>query len=209
MIAGTIARLWTYPVKSLACESLQRVEILADGLAGDRTTALIVATPDHARAGKAYRGKENDQLHMLSSIAAAHASAGRAGVALDESPQARYFDAAPISILFDSWLHDVEVLAGRTLDPQRYRPNIFAHASAAFTLREAALVGSEFTIGSTRLRVGATIKRCITTTYDVATGEADPSVLALVARERANVVGVYCTVTHVGSIVLGDAIERA
>ena len=38
------------------------------------------------------------------------------------------------------------------------------------------------------------IRRCVTTTYDVATGDGFPFVLEAVATARDNVVGVYCEV---------------
>ena len=49
--------------------------------------------------------------------------------------------------------------------------------------------------------------RCVTPTYDVASGEALPRVLEAVATRRANVVGVYCEVEVPGSIALGDTVR--
>ena len=54
------------------------------------------------------------------------------------------------------------------------------------------------------LRVVDTIRRCVTPTYDVATGEAFPLVLEAVAARRDNVVGVYCEVEAPGDVALGD-----
>ncbi|GAC1404890.1 MAG: MOSC domain-containing protein [Candidatus Velthaea sp.] len=206
MTIGTIAALWRYPVKSLQCEALAAVEVRSDGFAGDRAAALLVATPDHARAGKPYRGKENNRLHTLATPDQAHDAAHAAGVALDFVTGDRYFDAQPISLLFDAWLHEVEGRAGRTLDPQRYRPNIFAHAVPGLVRREAELMGATLGIGNVVLTVVATIKRCVTTTYDVATGEPDPAVLAVVAQQRENTLGVYCRVRRTGTIARADAI---
>ncbi|GAC1592760.1 MAG: MOSC domain-containing protein [Candidatus Velthaea sp.] len=208
MNIGMVAGLWRYPVKSLACEPLSAVEVLDDGFAGDRMAALMVATPDHARTGKPYRGKENNRLHTLATPDAAYDAALSAGVALDLVSGERYFDARPISLIFDVWLRDVESLAGRTLEPERYRPNIFAHAAPGFARREAELDGATLGIGNVVLTVVATIKRCITTSYDIATGESDPAVLAAVAQRRENTVGVYCSVTRTGAIARGDAIVR-
>src|SRR5580704_8716462 len=65
---GTVARIWRYPVKSLRAESLSAVTIGANGLEGDRRRALHVSTPDRARTGKTYRGKENNLLHTTAQI---------------------------------------------------------------------------------------------------------------------------------------------
>jgi uncharacterized protein YcbX len=209
MQIGTVAGLWRYPVKSLAAQSLTAVEIECDGLAGDRRAALIVRTAGHARSDKPWRGKEHHLLHTTATPQAACALAAQSGIAIEPISGERYFDAQPVSLIFDTWLHDVETLVGCSLDPQRYRPNIFALAAPRFSQREAALVGTAIEVGGARLRVVATIKRCVTTTYDVATGTSDPAILRAVATARDNVVGVYCGVERPGSVAHGDVLNAA
>jgi len=208
MDVGRIAGLWRYPTKSLKAEPLQHAVILADGLEGDRTSALVVETPTHARAGKPYRGKESAHLHLTSDpvTAASYAADANVMVTLDRA-QPRWFDARPVSVLLDLWVHDVEALVGEPLDPLRWRPNIYVTAARGFVRREAALVGSALRVGSAVLRVVDTIGRCITPTYDVASGAAFPLVLEAVATRRDNVVGVYCEVETPGAVALGDAMR--
>jgi len=209
MQIGTVAALWRYPVKSLAAEPLAAVEIEADGLAGDRRRALLVGNAKHARYGKPFRGKEHHLLHTLTTEQAACDVGAAAGVVLAPIGGERYFDAEPVSLLWDSWLADVEALVGRPLDPLRFRPNIFIRATPPFERRERELVGVTLTVGESVLRVSATIGRCVTTTYDVATGDRDPNVLRAVALQRANTVGVYCTITQPGAVALGDAVSES
>src|SRR5471030_1890726 len=192
MHIGTVAALWRYPVKSLQREELITATVLTDGIEGDRTRALIVANPDHARAGKPLRGKEHNRLHTVTGAENGVALAEAAGVTVDVAPPDRYFDARPVSIIFNTWIADVEALTGRNLDPLRYRPNIFAQAAPDFYLREQALIGTTLAIGTAVFMVTEPIHRCVTTTYDVATGESDPAVLREVALRRDNTVGVYC-----------------
>jgi uncharacterized protein YcbX len=208
MDLGTIAGLWRYPVKSLKAEPLSRARVLADGLEGDRTAALVVETPTHARAGKPYRGKESAQLHLTSDpeTAASYAADAKVMITLDRA-QARWFDAQPVSVLFDLWVRDVEALVGEALDPLRWRPNIYVRAEPDFTRREPALVGATLRAGTAVLRVVDTISRCVTPTYDVGTGEPLPLVLEAVAAQRDNVVGVYCEVVTPGEIALGDTVS--
>jgi uncharacterized protein YcbX len=208
MDLGTIAGLWRYPVKSLKAEPLTHARILGDGLEGDRTAALVVETPTHARAGKPYRGKESAQLHLTSDpeTAASYAADAKVMVTLDRGAP-RWFDAGPVSVLFDLWVRDVEALVGEALDPLRWRPNLYVRAEPAFTRREPALVGATLRTGTTVLHVVAAIRRCVTPTYDVGTGEPLPLVLDAVATQRDNVVGIYCEVVTPGDVTIGDAVR--
>jgi uncharacterized protein YcbX len=208
MDVGRIAGLWRYPTKSLKAEPLQHAAVLADGLEGDRTAALVVESPAHARAGKPYRGKESAQLHLTGDPMTAASYAADAGVLVTLSrAQPRWFDTRPVSVLFDLWVRDVEALAGEPLDPLRWRPNLYVTAVPGFAKREAALVGSALRAGGVVLRVVATNRRCVTPTYDVATGAALPLVLEAVATRRDNVVGVYCEVEVPGDVALGDIVR--
>jgi uncharacterized protein YcbX len=208
MDAGRISALWRYPIKSLKAEPLERCAVLPDGLDGDRTAALLVESPTHARAGKPYRGKESAYLHLSTDpvTAASYAADANVMVTLDRT-QPRWFDARPVSVLFDLWVDDVEALVGVQLDPLRWRPNIYVTALPGFATREAGLVGSALRAGSAVLRVVDTNRRCVTPTYDVASGDAFPLLLEAVATRRGNVVGVYCEVEVPGDIALGDAVR--
>jgi uncharacterized protein YcbX len=182
--------------------------VLADGLEGDRTAALVIETPTHARAGKPYRGKESAQLHLTADpvTAATYAADANVLVTLDRA-QPRWFDAGTVSVLFDLWVRDVEALVGEALDPLRWRPNLYVTAAPGFVKREGDLLGASLHAGAAVLRVVATIKRCVTPTYDVTTGESLPLVLEAVAARRHNVVGVYCDVETPGSVAVGDPVR--
>ena len=208
MDVGQIAGLWRYPVKSLKAEPLARATVLADGFDGDRTAALVVESPAHARAGKPYRGKESAQLHRTADPVTAASYAADAGVlvTLDRS-RPRWFDAGTVSVLLDLWVRDVEALVGEPLDPQRWRPNVYVTAAPGFAKREADLVGAALHAGGVVLRVVRPIRRCVTPTYDIATGESSPLVLEAVAAQRDNVVGVYCEVEVPGELAVGDALR--
>jgi hypothetical protein len=208
MRVGTVVNLWRYPVKSLKAEPLERAEVLSDGLAGDRAAALLVESPTHARAGKPFRGKESSRLHLTADpeTAASYAADAKTLVSLTTEPS-RWFDARPVSILLDLWVHDVEALVGEPLDPLRWRPNLYVEAAPGFTRREADLLDLTLRAGTVELRVVDTNKRCLTITYDIATGASDPRVLGEVARKRDNVVGIYCEVVTPGIVSVGDTLS--
>lgn len=205
---GEIAAIWRYPVKSLAAQPLERTDVLPDGIPGDRAGALFVES-GHARAGKPYRGKEHHLLHTVDAPGSAVAIARNAGVEVRLRSQAgeRYFDDAPISIVFDRWIAEVERALDMPLDPRRWRPNFYVRAAADFTAREPDLIGKTLEAGSVVLRVRDTIKRCVTTTYDVQTGERDDDVLLYVAQRRENVMGVYCDVELAGTVRAGEPLR--
>lgn len=205
---GRIASIWRYPVKSLAAEPLDETPVETGGLPGDRNGALYV-TSEHARTGKPLRGKENDLLHLTHDVAQAARYAAESGVRVEyrSEPGGHVFDAAPVSLVFDRWISEVAAHVGQALDPRRWRPNFYALASNGFALRERDLIGSTLEIGEVLLLVRSTIGRCVTTTYDVETGEHLDEVLRYVARERDNVMGVYCEVELAGTVRVGDGLR--
>ena len=203
---GEVQALWRYPLKSLAPHALDCVEITRDGIPGDRSRALIVQS-GHVREGKTYRGKEHNALHLLDCETTAIASARERGVDVLVGDQGPYFDAAPISLLFDRWLDEASALVGYPLEPQRYRPNIFVCASPEFCGAERDFAGLLLRAGTVLLRVRQPIGRCITTTYDQASGASDPAVLRQVALHRENFLGVYCDIESAGTLRVGDPVS--
>ena len=203
---GTLARLWRYPTKSLQAEPLTTAAVTNEGLAGDRRRALFVATAGHARSDKTYRGKENNLLHTVATEADARALGAARGVVLDVRDDGPYFDDAPVSLVFDAWLRELETLTGMELDPLRFRPNLYVRAAADFAASEADLVGATLTVGTVPFAVTSTTIRCVTPSYDVVSGHADPAMQRTLVQRRDNVLGVYCRPLATGSIALGAAV---
>jgi len=204
-VLGRIEALWRYPVKSLAPEPLQQAQIDAGGIPGDRARALVVRE-GHARMGKPYRGKEHHRLHTMTEPRSAIAAARDRGVTveIEGGPERHFFDDAPISVVFDAWIAEVERALEMRLDPQRWRPNFYVKAAPGFAMDETALCGAVLEAGSAVLRVREPIGRCITVTYDVQTGEAENDVLLYIAQRRGNRMGIYCDVEVAGTVRAGD-----
>ena len=207
MLLGNLAAIWRYPTKSLAAEPLTHAVITPGGIPGDRATQLVVRD-GHARAGKAYRGKEDNLLHLTSSVDEARSIAAGRGVTVEAaSGEGHYFDAAPLSLILDTWLKGVSEHVGFDVEHERYRPNFFIRAADGIVLTEHALVGRELRLGEVTLKVRKPIGRCVTTTYDQRTGESTPEILRYVAQERANEMGIYCDVLRAGTVRIGDSLE--
>ena len=206
---GTVAALYRYPIKALRCEKIDSAIAEPGGFAGDRGSALFVRSLDHARTGKTYRGKEHRKLHTVATVDAAEALARASGLTVEhDDEQSHYFDAEPVSIVFDAWVRALEALVGRVVDPLRFRPNIVAAAAPAFGDPEAALIGARLAVGEAVFEVVSAITRCVTIGYDVATGDADPALQRTIVRERNNTMGIYCRVVSTGTIVAGVPILR-
>lgn len=204
---GELAAIWRYPVKSLAGQPLEETAVETSGIPGDRASALFVQS-GHARTGKTYRGKEHNLLHTTAQPLEAVRLARERGVQLEvRAQEAHYFDAAPISLVFDKWIAQVEQALETPLDPRRWRPNFYARAADGFDLSEPDLLERTIEIGDLVLRVRDTIRRCVTTTYDIQSGESDDDVLLYVAQNRANVMGVYCEVELAGTVRAGDPLR--
>lgn len=209
MVFGTVHAIWRYPVKSLHFEALDEVEVDPDGIRGDRTASYFVSSPDRPRFGKEFRGKENPTLHLLPDGPAVQDAAQYAQVEIERRDGDRFFDAAPISILFDRWLEALSEHVGYAVEPLRFRPNFFAVASAEFSGDETAFPGRSLTVGTVTLRVRKPIERCVVPTYDLRGAPNDPRILRFIAQERENVMGIYCDVVEPGIVRIGDAIASS
>jgi hypothetical protein len=207
---GTVTALYRYPVKALRVEALTVADVRPDGFAGDRGSALYVTSPEHARTGKTYRGKENRRLHTVAAIDDAHELARSAGIMVEVADAApHYFDAEPVSIVFDTWIRELEALAGRAVDPLRFRPNIIATAAPTFAASEGDLVGTRMRVGAVVFDIVSRITRCVTPSYDVTTGEPDPALQRTIVTQRENIMGIYARVITPGKLTPGDTITAA
>jgi hypothetical protein len=204
MLIGTLEAVRRYPIKSLQGVALDSVKVEVSGIPGDRSGALFAL--QGAREGKTYRGKEHDRLHLLRDAAAAQASAEERGVAVEVRHGEHFFDDAPISILVDEWLRELDAHVGYNIEWERFRPNFFVRsgASAQSIPLEQTLVGAQLQVGTARLGVRSPIERCVTVTYHPLGETADPRILRFLAEQRNAWMGIYCDVLEPGTASVGD-----
>ncbi len=206
MVAGALAWIRRYPVKSLRGEYLATAEIAVEGIPGDRQSRLVVQS-GHVRAGRAYRGKEDERLHLLDDPVTAQEAAAERGVGLSVERNGHFFDDAPLSLVFDRWLDELSARVGYALEAERFRPNLFVRASSEFSKSELEIVDDIVEIGSVTLRIVRTISRCVVITYDLAGAPSDPAVLREVAQRPGAIFGVYCDVLRTGTVRNGDSVR--
>jgi len=206
-----VAELWRYPVKGLRGEPLERVEIAADGIPGDR--ALRVADERGTITGR----RKQRMVGLAATLPAGgepliagepwDSPAGAASVREVAGPQARLeraaggheFDSAPILLLSDG------SLAQLGYDRRRFRANILIAGASGPV--ELDWIGSRVRIGGAVLEVREPCERCVITTIAPDTIAVDLEVLKRARAELAGIMGVLCAVAGPGTVAVGDPVE--
>jgi len=228
-VVGRVAGLWRYPVKSMAGEALDSVEVSWHGLAGDRRWAFIrdgqvrsgfpwltirehpemaryrprFAEPERPDASVTLvRTPSGDELDVASPELAAELGTGVPVIKQNRG----VFDTMPLSLLTTQSLAGLGRLAGARLTAPRFRPNLLVDAPGA-DFPEDGWVGRLLRVGGLRMRVDQRDQRCVMVTIDPVTLCRNPAVLRAIARERDARLGVYGTTVTPGRVAVGDPVE--
>lgn len=228
-VVGRVAALWRYPVKSMAAEALDGVEVSWHGLAGDRRWAFIrdgqvrsgfpwltirerpelahyrprFAEPDRPDASPTLvRTPSGGELDVADPALAAELGPGVRVIKQNRG----VFDTMPLSLLTTQSLAGLGRLVGTDLAAGRFRPNLLVEASGR-DFPEDAWVGRALRIGGLRMRVDQRDKRCVMVTIDPVTLDRDPAILRAIARERDARFGVYGSTVEPGRVAVGDPVE--
>ena len=197
-----VAELWRYPVKSLAGEPLDAVDVREDGFPGDRAVRVLDADGKLVTArtrpgllaidGPSWRSPDAPRLL---------AAAAGPGARFDSSPDGGFFDESPLLVATDG------AIAALGYDGRRFRPNIVV--AGVEGMAERGWDGRRLRIGSDGLEVdlGHLCERCVLTTFDPDTQEQDPDVLRRVNRELDGLFARNCWVAVPGRIAVGDPVE--
>jgi uncharacterized protein YcbX len=226
---GRVAALWRYPVKSMAAESLEAVEVSWHGLAGDRRWAFVrggversgfpwmtireraemghyrpsFADPSRPDASRTVvRTPSGDELEVVDPALAAELGDGVRVIKQNRG----VFDAQPLSLITTQSVTALGAMVGAELDAQRFRPNLLVEAAGDSPFREEQWVGSVLRIGGMRMRVDQRDERCVIVNIDPATTERNHAVLRTLAREREACVGVYGSTVEPGRVAVGDSV---
>lgn len=125
-----------------------------------------------------------------------------------EAPGHSFSDVAKkvVSIIGLSSLHALEKAAGMTLDPLRFRANVYVSGGSPWA--EFDWIGQEIQLGQARLRVVKRIVRCPATEVNPTTGERDATPQRWLREHFDHQdLGVYAEVIDGGRIAVGDALE--
>jgi uncharacterized protein YcbX len=105
-------------------------------------------------------------------------------------------------------VRDLERIAGRRIDPLRFRPNVVLDGLPAW--EEFRWLDRALAVGDTRLSVFHRTKRCDATNVDPANGARDMAIPAILQRAFGHSdFGVYAKVAQGGQLAVGDALTIA
>jgi uncharacterized protein YcbX len=214
-----ISALWRYPVKSMAGERLERVELLPDGIAGDRRIqvfdargrVLTARTRPHLLGHRAtldvtgeplVDGRPWQSAEVARDVEAAAGPGAR--LAADDSP--RRFDVLPLLVATDG------ALQAFGHDLRRLRPNLVIGGVPGLAERDweerrlrivgVGGVGGIVLVGLERLR-----QRCVMTTFDPDTQEQDVEVFNGIQRDFGGLLALNAYVVQGGTLAVGDPVE--
>lgn len=224
-----MSALWRYPVKAMAGEALDQVEVSWHGLAGDRRWAFV--RDGQVRSGFPWltirersamalyepffvepdRPDESptrvstpwgDELDVADPLLAEELGTG---VGLIKQNRG-VFDSKPLSLITTQTVAALGDQAGTDLDVRRFRPNLVIDVADDAPYREEEWVGSLLRIGTMRMRVDRRDPRCVVVNVDPATADRDATVLRTIAREREGCLGVYGSTVEPGGVKVGDPV---
>ena len=208
-----VAELWRYPVKSLAGERIESVDVREDGFPGDRSLwvrdgdgRLVTARTRPALLGLS--ASLNGAVHVGDSpwdspeaAAAVAAAAGDDARLAPAGGDGHVFDESPLLVATDG------AIAAFGYDGRRFRPNVVI--AGVEGMAERGWDGRKLRIGSSGVVIdlGHLCKRCVLTTFDPDTREQDPDVLRRVNSELDGLFARNCWVERPGRIAVGDPVE--
>lgn len=205
-----VAELWRYPVKGLRGERLDRVEVAADGIPGDRGLAVVdergivtgrrkqrmIGVPAAIDAdGEALI--DGHPWNSQESASLIRAVSG-AGARLTKPTSGHEHDEAPILLLSDGSVNQLGY------DHRRFRPNIYCEGADGPVEQE--WIGRQIRIGDLVLSAYKPDIRCVITTIDPDTLEVDLDVLKRTNDELDGIMGVYCSIVEPATIAVGDEV---
>ena len=208
-----VAELWRYPVKSLAGERLDAVDVREDGFPGDRMLRVVDGRgrPLTARTkprllalkaeidgddGPLIDGRDWQAPETARAIAAAAGDGARLKAA---GRDGHWFDESPLLVATDG------AIQALGYDGRRFRANVVIGGVDGMAERDWD--GRRLRAGSAEIDLGHLCERCVLTTVDPDTQEQDPEVLKRVNAELDGLFARNCWVVRPGRIAVGDRVE--
>lgn len=233
---GHVEAIFRYPVKSMGGERLDAARLGWHGLEGDRRLAwrrlddrsgfpwlsasklpdLLLFAPQRRENGAQgelpthVRTPAGEDLPVLGEELATEV--GRRHGAPVQMMHLKHgiFDEATVSVIASDTVSEIGRLAGRGLDVRRFRPNIVVRLLRSVPFQEDEWVGGvlSFGEGNEAPAVSVTLRddRCSMVNLDPDSASPAPEVQKAVVRANQNTAGVYCAVTRMGRLAVGQTI---
>lgn len=208
-----VAELWRYPVKSMAGELLDEVELTREGLAGDRVVQVrdgrgrTITARTHPGLLKLRGAWDVDRQASLIDGQAWDSSGALRAVREVVGEDARLvaddsrerFDVLPLLVATDG------AIGALGVDRRRLRPNVVV--AGVDGLAEREWPGRRLRIGTAVIAVESVRARCVMTTYDPDTQAQDLEVLRRIVKRFGGRMALDCDVVLPGRIRTGDRVE--
>lgn len=230
-VVGVVERIWRYPIKSTGGERLQRVDVDARGLLGDRLFAVRDAGGKFGSGKNTRRFRRMPGLLQLRSryvdgvgepelldpqgVAVADPTAyirrylGREDVEVAREDAISHFDQLPLSVLTTATLDWVRsAVPGVPVDERRFRPNLLVRTPPGTPpFVEDEWFGNEARIGDVmRVEFVRSSERCVMTNEAQQDLPHSSLVLRAVADAHGARLDALASVAAPGAVRVGDAV---
>lgn len=236
-LLGHVGELWRYPVSSMGGERLDRAEIGAGGVAGDRVWGVVdtrdgtVAGPEKRRHWRplpnlfSRQGEEGPEIGCDDGVwaKAGSAEANELLSAFLEFPAALVphgsgdggqvaprYARSDLHVLTTASMDELGRLLGNPceIDARRFRPNVVIETVPGIEgFADHGFVGQTLSIGGVRMTVSEPCARCAFTSLAQGDLAFEPAVLHRIAQHGDGGFGVLCMVEAAGEIRLGDEVR--
>jgi len=233
---GHVEAILRYPVKSMAGERLEVVNLGWYGLDGDRRLAFrriddrggmpwltasklpdLVLFAPHRREDGAQRDlpthvrtPDGEEMPVFGEDLAKEV--GRRYGAPVQMMQLRHgiFDEACISVIATDTMAEIGRLAGRSLDVRRFRPNVIVRLLRSVPFQEDEWLGGVLSFGEKENAPTITVtmrdERCSMVNLDPDSASSVPEVMKAIVSVNENNAGIYGAVTRTGRLAAGQTI---
>lgn len=234
---GHVEAIFRYPVKSMAGEGVEAVNLGWHGIDGDRRLALrrtrerngfpwltastlpdlMLFTPLRHEDGVQsdlpthVRAPDGKEMAVFGDELAAEIERRHNAPVQMTHLRGGIFDEASVSVIAAETVREIGTLAGSTLDVRRFRPNIVVRLLRPKPFEEDTWLGGVLLFGEPGEgpRVSVTMRdvRCSMVNIDPDSGRADPEVLKSIVRTHQNTAGIYGTVIRTGRLAIGQTVR--
>jgi uncharacterized protein len=234
---GHLEAIFRYPIKSMAGERLQAVDLGWHGVAGDRRLAfrrledrggfpfltagrlaeLLLFVPVRDGDGgeeelpTLVRTPDGKQMDVFGDELAAEI--GRRHGAPVQMMRLRQgiFDEATVSVITPDTIREIGRIAGHDPDVRRFRPNLVVRSLRPVPFEEDRWVGGNLHFGDgdegPEISVTMPDARCSMVNLDPDSARSSPEVLKAVVRANQNNAGIYATVIRGGRLAIGQTVR--
>jgi uncharacterized protein YcbX len=174
----------------------------------DATTGILLIRPPEGAVVLADTASEAGRRTVEDFVTAWLGEEARGRLSLVRAPGHRFTDIPQkaVSIIGMASLAALEGATGQTLDPLRFRANIYFSGGTPWA--EFDWLGQDIMLGRAKLRVFKRTQRCAATEVNPLTAERDATPPRSLRQSFGHMdLGVYAEVVEGGLVAVGDALE--